>query len=167
MLAQFVSFAAVITHAHLYLTIQAFMSNLSYRKVLEQFSFTGHLECQTLCLLSLSLQILRVICDLCPFLMLDVFYVINEKYYGNFNVTLSTQLTKVFGSLQPKHNTALHVKCPCLWMNHRLDSFIEKMCSLPDMNSHEIPGVGAEIQPKDYITLYVKCPYLYTDRKQI
>jgi len=69
--AEFVSFAAVITHSHLRLTIQAIMSNLSRRKdlVFQQFSSTGHLECHPLCLLSLSLQILRVVCVLCPFFM--------------------------------------------------------------------------------------------------
>jgi len=72
MVAQFVSLAAVITHSHSCLTIQAFTNNLSCRKdlVFQQFSFTGHLECHPLCLLSLSLQILRVVCVLCPFLML-------------------------------------------------------------------------------------------------
>jgi len=91
---------------------------------------------------------LRVICcfmsifDVAMFS--DVFYEINEKYYGNFNATLSTQLIEAFSSLQPKHYIALHIKCPCLWTNHRLASFIEKKCSIPDMNSHEIHAVGAE-----------------------
>ena len=97
----------------------------------------------------------------------DVFYEINEKYYGNFNATLSTQLIAAFSSLQPKHYIALHIKCPCLWTNHSLDSCIEKKCSIPCMNFHKICAVGVKIQPKDYITLYAKCPYLYTDRNQI
>jgi len=97
----------------------------------------------------------------------DVFYEINKQYYDNLNATLSMRVIEAFSSLQPKHCIALHVKCLCLWMNHRLDSFIEKMCTVPDMNSQEIPAVGVEIQPKDYNTHYVKCPYLYTDRSKI
>jgi hypothetical protein len=71
----------------------------------------------------------------------DVFYEINKKYCDNFNATLSVRVIEAFGSLQLKHYMALHVKCPCLWTNHRLDSFTEKMCSIPDMNSQEIPAV--------------------------
>ena len=97
----------------------------------------------------------------------DVFYEINKQYYDNLNATLSMRVIEAFSSLQPKHCIALHIKCPCLWMNHRLDSFIEKICTVPDMNSHEIPAVGVEIQPKDYNTHYVKFPYFYTDCNEI
>lgn len=97
----------------------------------------------------------------------DVFYEINEKYYGNFNATLSTRLIEAFSSLRPKHYIALHVKCPCLWTNLRLYWFIEKMCSVPDMNSHKIRAVGVKIRLKDCITPYAKCPYLYADSNQI
>ena len=32
---------------------------------------------------------------------------------------------------------------------------MEKMCCVPNINSHEIPAVGVKIQPKDCITLQV------------
>ena len=170
--AEFVSFAAVMTQSHLYLPTQALMSNLSSRKdlVVQQFSFTGHLECTPLCLLSSSLQILRVVCVLCPFFILPcsvMCFMISTK---NILTTLMNFINAInwsVSSLQPKHCIALHIKCPCLWMNHRLDSFIEKICTVPDMNSHEIPAVGVEIQPKDYNTHYVKFPYFYTDCNEI
>jgi len=96
----------------------------------------------------------------------DVFYEINEKYHYNFSATLSPQLIEEFSSPQPRHYIAVHIPCPCSWMNHRLDLLIEKMRSIPGTNSHEIRAVGVKIRPKDYITLYVKCPYLYTDCNQ-
>jgi len=72
----------------------------------------------------------QVVCVLCPLfyvaMFIDVFYEINKKYYGNFNATLSTQLIEAYSLLQLNHYTALHIKCPCLWTNHKLDSFIEK-----------------------------------------
>jgi hypothetical protein len=90
----------------------------------------------------------------------DVFYEINKKYYGKFNATLSTQLIEAFSSVKPKHYIALHVKCPCLWTDHRLDSFIEKKCTIPDMNSHKICAVGVKIQPKVPLFVYRSQPKL-------
>jgi hypothetical protein len=109
------------------------------------------LEGHPLCLLSLSLQLLRVVCVLCPFFMLPCSLMCFMKWTKYINATLSTQLIEAFSSLQLKYYTALHIKCPCLWMYHRLDSFLEKKCRVPDMNSHEIRAVEVTIQLKDYI----------------
>jgi len=98
MVAQFVSFAAVITHSHLCLTIQAFTSNLSCRKdlVLQEFSFTGHLECHPLCLFKcISSDIESGLCFMSIFdvaMFSDVFHEINEKYdyfKCNFNTSVN------------------------------------------------------------------------------